>query len=146
MMILSVIFCISLIIGTTTGCDIIIRVKSLTQAPFHAQIIAPNGNASEKKLLNKSERLIFQEKADKCGLGPFQIKTFSSKKEESVKVTLNGIGVVNYEVGDDLIPKQTSRQGAECHGQCAPLGVIHQHKTTTTKTVLSNVYFRHKLR
>ncbi|EJW78581.1 immunogenic protein 3 [Wuchereria bancrofti] len=135
-MILSLVFCISLlsfsIIQTTIGCDIIMRVKSLTHTPFHAQIIAPDGNSSEKKLLKKNERLTFQEKADKCSLGPFQIKTISDKKEESVKVTLNGIGVVNYEVGDDLIPKQIFRQGAECKGQCAPLGaVIQPHKTTT---------------
>ncbi|KAK6107821.1 hypothetical protein QQG55_29755 [Brugia pahangi] len=139
-MILSLVFCMSLLsfsmFETTTACNIIIRVKSLTRTPFHAQVIAPDGNTSEKKLLNKNERLIFQEKADKCGLGPFQIKTFSDKKEESVKVTLNGIGVVNYEVGDDLIPKQIFRQGAECKGQCAPLGdVVQPRKATTTVKV-----------
>ncbi|VDM92029.1 unnamed protein product [Litomosoides sigmodontis] len=130
-MILSPVCYISLlvvsIIGTTDGCDIIIRVKSLTHTPFYAQITAPNGKISEKKLLSKAERLIFQEKADKCGVGSFQIKTFAEgsthKKEETVKVTLNGVGVVNYEVGDDLIPKQIFRQGVECDGQCAPLGV-----------------------
>ncbi|VDM15679.1 unnamed protein product [Wuchereria bancrofti] len=51
-MILSLVFCISLlsfsIIQTTIGCDIIMRVKSLTHTPFHAQIIAPDGNSSEK--------------------------------------------------------------------------------------------------
>ncbi|MCP9262529.1 Immunogenic protein 3 [Dirofilaria immitis] len=135
---------------TTIGCDIILRVKSLTETPFKAQIIAPNGKTNEKKILNKNERLIFQQKADECGLGPFQIKTFSKgsdskfeKEEYSVEVTLNGIGVVNYEVGNDLKPKQIFRQGAECEGQCAPLGVTHhhhhhhhhhQHDKTTTMT------------
>ncbi|KAL3985170.1 hypothetical protein ACH3XW_37495 [Acanthocheilonema viteae] len=142
-MILSIVFCIGLlsfsIIQTTTGCDVIVRVKSLTQIPFQAQITAPNGKSSERKLLKKTERLIFQEKADECGLGPFQIKTFSeggvSKKEEKVEVTLNGIGAVNYEVGDDLIPKQVFRQGIRCEGQCAPLGVPQQHKANATMKV-----------
>lgn len=55
-MILSSVCYISLlfvsIIGATTGCDIIIRVKSLTHTPFHAQITAPNGKVSEKLVLN----------------------------------------------------------------------------------------------
>uniref|UniRef100_A0A0R3RIE8 NTR domain-containing protein n=1 Tax=Elaeophora elaphi TaxID=1147741 RepID=A0A0R3RIE8_9BILA len=141
-MIISLLFCISVlsfsIVRTTTGCNIIIRVKSLADKPFQAQIIAPNGKVSEKKLLKKSERLIFQEKADECGLGLFQIKTFSedtaNKKEETVKVTLNGIGAVNYEVRNDLIPKQIFRQGAECQGQCAPLGVTQKHTTKANAT------------
>ncbi|VDO37268.1 unnamed protein product [Onchocerca flexuosa] len=167
-MMLSLIFCLTLLsvsmVQTTNGCDIILRVKSLTETPFKAQIIAPNGKTSEKKILNKNERIIFQQKADECGLGPFQIKTFSKdgnekfeKEEHSVEVRLsfirmymtisvnsvtqvklNGIGVVNYEVGNDLKPKQIFRQGAECEGQCAPLGVTHHHhhkKTTITTTM-----------
>ncbi|OZC05180.1 hypothetical protein X798_07855 [Onchocerca flexuosa] len=148
-MMLSLIFCLTLLsvsmVQTTNGCDIILRVKSLTETPFKAQIIAPNGKTSEKKILNKNERIIFQQKVDECGLGPFQIKTFSKdgnekfeKEEHSVEVKLNGIGVVNYEVGNDLKPKQIFRQGAECEGQCAPLGVTHHHhhkKTTITTTM-----------
>ncbi|VDK86313.1 unnamed protein product [Onchocerca ochengi] len=145
-MMLSLIFCLGLlsvsVVQIINGCDIILRVKSLTQTPFKAQIIAPNGKTNEKKILNKNERIIFQQKADECGLGPFQIKTFSKvgnkfeKEEHSVEVTLNGIGVVNYEVGNDLKPKQIFRQGAECEGQCAPLGVTHHHKKTTITTTM----------
>ncbi|CAG9534197.1 unnamed protein product [Cercopithifilaria johnstoni] len=141
-MMLSLVFCIGLlsfsIVRTTTGCDIIVRVKSLTDTPFQAEIIAPNGK-SEKKLLKKTERLVFQEKAKECGLGPFEIKTTSegsaNKREKNVKVTLNGVGAVNYEVGDDLIPKQIFRQGIECSGQCAPLGVAQLHKASEATKV-----------
>uniref|UniRef100_A0A915PX54 Uncharacterized protein n=1 Tax=Setaria digitata TaxID=48799 RepID=A0A915PX54_9BILA len=123
-----------LLIETVAGCDILVRVKSRTRTPFHAQVIAPSGKTSEKKLLNQNGRLLFQEKGSVCGVGPFQIKTFSKgnqnkfdKEEHNIKVRLNGVGAVTYEVGNDLLPEQVFRQGAECQGDCAPLAVP-QHK------------------
>lgn len=113
------------IIGTSLACDIILHVKSMTDKKFQAQVTAPNGQKSTKwSFSKKAERQTFQEKADVCGLGDFHIITFDSNGKQlfDEKVTLNGIGRVDYEVSDDFKPVQTYRTGATCSGQCAPLG------------------------
>ncbi|VDN07515.1 unnamed protein product [Thelazia callipaeda] len=125
---LTFIFLIFLMADLTTGCDIIIRVKSSTNTSFRVKITTPNGKSDEKLLQNKGDRFIFQEKAKNCGLGLFQITTYSTGQ---IQVTLTGIGSVNYEVRDDLVPKQISRQGAECKGECAPLASTKNPKIAT---------------
>ncbi|MFH4974069.1 hypothetical protein AB6A40_000778 [Gnathostoma spinigerum] len=110
-------------VHTTSGCDIIVHVKSDTAKKFSAQVTAPNGKKSEKwNFSRKREKNTFKQNPDECGIKDWEITTFENGKEaHNVKVKLDGIGRVTYFVGDDLIPKQHDRQGAQCTGECAPL-------------------------
>uniref|UniRef100_A0A914BVV2 Uncharacterized protein n=1 Tax=Acrobeloides nanus TaxID=290746 RepID=A0A914BVV2_9BILA len=108
----------------TLACNIIVHVKSATNTTFQAQVIAPNGQKSEKWNFTKNrEKQTFQQKADECGVRDWQIQIFDSKggAKFTEKVKIDGIGRVLYEVKDDLKPVQVERQGAQCTGQCAPL-------------------------
>uniref|UniRef100_A0AC34FJH8 Lipoprotein n=1 Tax=Panagrolaimus sp. ES5 TaxID=591445 RepID=A0AC34FJH8_9BILA len=113
------------IIVTAYGCNIIVHVQSETDKKFKAQVTAPNDQKSERwSFAKKADRQTFQQKASECGIGAWHILTFddAGKQVSDVSVSLNGIGRVDYEVGDDLKPVQSYRQGAICNGQCAPLG------------------------
>uniref|UniRef100_A0A915D6G2 Uncharacterized protein n=1 Tax=Ditylenchus dipsaci TaxID=166011 RepID=A0A915D6G2_9BILA len=84
--------------------------SSQTQHPFQAQVTSPNGQKSEKfKFTKERQRETYQQ---------------NRRRNATEKVSLNGIGRVLYEVGDDLKPVQTERQGAICNGSCAPLGSV----------------------
>ncbi|KAK6061237.1 hypothetical protein COOONC_01105 [Cooperia oncophora] len=104
------------VISFATACDIIVHVKSNTAKKFQAQVTASNGKKSEKKYFQ-------QKRNDECGLKDWEIATFdeNGKHAHTVKVILDGIGRVTYNVGDDLKPVQKDRQGAICKGECAPL-------------------------
>uniref|UniRef100_A0AC35U7U4 Uncharacterized protein n=1 Tax=Rhabditophanes sp. KR3021 TaxID=114890 RepID=A0AC35U7U4_9BILA len=112
-----------IVIFEATACNIIIHVKSMTTKKFQAQVISPAGLKSKKWAFTKQkERNTFQEKSDVCGIGEFAINVFENETiTNTAKVTLNGIGRVDYEVGDDLKPVMVVRHGAACDGQCAPL-------------------------
>ena len=124
------------------SCDLIVHVKSATDKQFKAQVIAPNGQKSEKWTFRQNrQRETFQQKAATCSIGQWQIQSFDQqgvgKANENVmflkiisiinvfylfsQVTLEGIGRVLYEIGDNLVPVQIERQGAICSGKCAPL-------------------------
>uniref|UniRef100_A0A0N5A2M7 Secreted protein n=1 Tax=Parastrongyloides trichosuri TaxID=131310 RepID=A0A0N5A2M7_PARTI len=120
---LGLVLIVSIIIGQALACNIIIHVKSDTSKKFQAQITTPNGKIGEKWTFTKpKERNTFQEKADVCGLGDFKIAVFENGKlNNTVSVTLNGIGRVDYLVGDDLKPVMNIRHGASCKGECAPI-------------------------
>ncbi|KAE9551953.1 hypothetical protein FO519_004829 [Halicephalobus sp. NKZ332] len=109
------------------ACNIIVHVKSETGNKFQAQVTAPNGQKSTRwNFSKKLERQTFQQKADECGIGNWHVTTFDAngKQVSDETVGLNGIGRVDYDVGDDLKPVQSYRQGAICTGQCAPLGQV----------------------
>ncbi|KAF8386220.1 hypothetical protein PRIPAC_75362, partial [Pristionchus pacificus] len=117
---------LSTLFALSIACDIIVHLKSKTDKKFEGLITASNGKKSEKfGFTKKGERLTFQQKADECGLKPWNVQTFENGKEISnVVVTLDGIGRVSYEVGDDLKPIPKDRQGAICKGDanvCPPL-------------------------
>uniref|UniRef100_A0A7E4VD76 Secreted protein n=1 Tax=Panagrellus redivivus TaxID=6233 RepID=A0A7E4VD76_PANRE len=114
------------LISCAIACNIIVHVKSATATKFSAQVTTPNGQKSTKWTFTKSAaRETFQQRADTCGVGDWHVTTYdaSGKQVADVLVALNGIGRVDYEVGNDLKPVQTYRQGAICNGQCAPLGL-----------------------
>uniref|UniRef100_A0A914P2B7 Lipoprotein n=1 Tax=Panagrolaimus davidi TaxID=227884 RepID=A0A914P2B7_9BILA len=114
------------IIVTAYGCNIIVHVESKTAKKFKAEVTAPNNQKSSRwSFAKKEDRETFQQKASECGIGAWHIITYddAGKQVSDVSVSLNGIGRVDYEVGDDLKPVQSYRQGAICtSGQCAPLG------------------------
>uniref|UniRef100_A0A0N5B155 Secreted protein n=1 Tax=Syphacia muris TaxID=451379 RepID=A0A0N5B155_9BILA len=115
----------ALAVDYAVSCDIIVHIKSNTTKKFNAQVIAPNGKKSELWSFNAPrEKKTFQQKASECGIKDWEIMTKAGTLVQNVKVKLNGIGRVTYIVGDDLKPTQTDRQGAECKGQCAPLGKV----------------------
>jgi len=118
-------FCCLLLAGHLVDCcDIIVHIKSQTSKPFQAQVVAPNGQKSDKwSFTQNRQRESYQQKqAADCGLKEWQINVYSNGTQKaSESVSLNGIGRVLYEVGDDLKPVQTERQGAICNGSCAPL-------------------------
>ncbi|KAJ1370627.1 hypothetical protein KIN20_032397 [Parelaphostrongylus tenuis] len=111
------------VISLSLACDIIVHVKSDTDKKFGAQVTASNGKKSDRWTFTKKLKKTFQQKADECGLNDWEIVTFdeNGKVAHDVKVTLDGIGRVEYVVGDDLKPVQKNRQGAICKGECAPL-------------------------
>ncbi|KAH7722848.1 hypothetical protein AAVH_09665 [Aphelenchoides avenae] len=115
-------------------CNIIVHVKSDTDKKFQAQVVSPTGQKSDKWTFTKNrQRETFQQRADECGVRPFEIVTYDDKGSQkgSVKVSLDGVGRVLYTVGDDLKPTQTERQGAICSGgQCAALAETHSRPTT----------------
>ncbi|KAI6176167.1 hypothetical protein M3Y97_00769100 [Aphelenchoides bicaudatus] len=111
-------------VSLSLACDLNVHVKSDTAKKFKAQVTAPNGHKSDKwSFTQQRQKETFGQKANECQLGAWKIETFdeSGSAAKSVQVTLNGIGRVQYNVGDDLVPKQVERQGAICTGQCADL-------------------------
>jgi len=121
---LPLICCLVLLSLAVDACDIIVHVKSQTSKPFQAQVVAPNGQKSDKwSFTQNRQRESYQQKqAADCGLKEWQINIYTNGTQKaSENVSLNGIGRVLYEVGDDLKPVQTERQGAICNGSCAPL-------------------------
>lgn len=79
--------------------------------------------------------MTFHQKADECGLKPWNIQTFENVKQlsnvvvsgslsfltylNSMQVTLDGIDRVSYEVGDDLKAIPKDRHGAICKGDAS---------------------------
>ena len=60
---------------------------------------------------------------------------YLGRKKERLQATLNGIGTVRYEVGEDHRPVMKQRQGAICVGECAPLASLVPHKTNGNSSV-----------
>uniref|UniRef100_A0A0N5C8D1 Secreted protein n=1 Tax=Strongyloides papillosus TaxID=174720 RepID=A0A0N5C8D1_STREA len=114
---------LAIIIGQAFACNIIIHVKSNTTKKFQAQVTPPLGKAGDKWTFTAlKQRNTFQEKADVCGIGDFKIDIYENGKlNNTVTVKLNGIGRVDYQVGDDLKPVMVIRHGAACEGACAPI-------------------------
>ncbi|CEF65627.1 Hypothetical protein SRAE_2000030400 [Strongyloides ratti] len=119
----SFVIILAIIIGNAFACNIIIHVKSNTTKKFQAQVTPPLGKAGDKwTFTSLKQRNTFQEKADVCGIGNFKIDVYENGKlNNTVSVKLNGIGRVDYQVGDDLKPVMVVRHGAACDGECAPI-------------------------
>ncbi|KAF7638473.1 hypothetical protein Mgra_00002152 [Meloidogyne graminicola] len=121
------------IIISIEKCDIIIHLKSMTNTPFSAKIIAPNGQISEKWtfLKNKQKETfhpLINGTNDYCTKGQWEIQTFDQNgiQKGTEKIYLNGIGRVLYIIKDNnLQPIQIERQGAKCNEEkCAKLANI----------------------
>lgn len=68
------------------SCDLIVHVKSATNKQFKAQVIAPNGQKSEKWTFRQNrQRETFQQKAANCSIGQWQIQSFDQQGVEKAK-------------------------------------------------------------
>ncbi|CAK5024051.1 unnamed protein product [Meloidogyne enterolobii] len=124
-------------------CDIIVHVKSMTDTPFNAKVIAPSGQSSEMwKFTKNRQKETFHPVVNgtgDCSKGQWEIQTFDKNggSKATEKVSLSGTGRVLYEVKDNLLPIQSERQGAVCdEGKCAALG--HLPNTPKPKNNSSN--------
>lgn len=113
------------------ACDLIVRVKSMTDKPFQAQVTTPDQKKSDKwNFTKKLQRETYQRKGANCSVGQWQVESFDAQgvlKDHEI-INLSGVGFVHYEVKDDLQLVQTERQGAGCVGECAALNTAATKK------------------
>uniref|UniRef100_A0A0M3HN02 Uncharacterized protein n=1 Tax=Ascaris lumbricoides TaxID=6252 RepID=A0A0M3HN02_ASCLU len=123
---INIVFQIYSLIANAFGCNFLIDLISNTQKSFFIEIEFPNRTKSELFHVTKNREIKQLRVIDECcNCEPTIVNTYTDtgngkgQQRWTTSSILDGIGILNYGVNDDLQPRMQMRVGVACgFGEC----------------------------